>query len=346
MKVFTDLVEAASQSAKQAVQTRQAQRKALAAAKEREKARLEKERKAAEKKRAEKEQKDKERAEKQAAEKARKEAEKRRKEEEKNNSNGTGGERRRGRGTDELSDGTDISVLTTRFPNCDVQVVQTMDEFINLAPMGLPIIWRARRMPSRKVLEAADPDADSKTISSGTTLLKTEFKQKLSEFAQTTAQEPMLVKRPLEVSEQAQELTQSLRMDSVLKAMLETRLAPNEENEIDMPHPCAVMEEEVLQSILEKTKADLDVADASSAQSRASEICTWSKLHMVGFQHGKTFSGVCQGLWPFVTYQLEGTRAVAFVSIDDVPCLTLYEYSVYTNIELTIEIDMEHTHWG
>ena len=47
-----------------------------------------------------------------------------------------------------------------------------------------------------------------------------------------------------------------------------------------------------------------------------------------------------------MTYQLEGTRAVAFVSIDDVPCLTLYEYSVYTNIELTIEIDMEHTHWG
>ena len=320
MKTFTDLVEAATQSAKQAIQTRQAQRKAIQAeqqAREREIKRQEKEKQAAEKRAAEKAVKEAEKARKKEAEKARKEAERLAKE-----NQAPADHRRRGRGTDELDEETDISVLTTRFTNCDVNVVETMDEFVTLIPEGLPVIWRARRMPSKKVLEAADPDADKKQISAGVTLLKAEFKRQLSEFAQTTEREPLLIKRPFDVPEQVQDLTSQLRMDSVLMKMLEERAA-NET--IEMPHPCTVMEAELLQTLLEKKKVELDSMDPTTAESRASEIYAWNSLHMVGFQHGKTFSGTCQGLWPFFTYQLEGTRAIAFVSIGDVSCSTLLE---------------------
>ena len=65
------------------------------------------------------------------------------------------------------------------------------------------------------------------------------------------------------------------------------------------------------------------------------EVGMYKLLHQIGFKKGELYSGYMQGMWPHVLYQQEGSRAVAFVSVDDALQLHLMQ-SCLTRIRCLI----------
>lgn len=306
MDIARSFVSAASQSARQCRQTRTAQRKVLqeeASAKEKEKVRALKELEAQQKREEAKAAKEAAKAKRKAELEAKKKVE-----EETKPIPEKPDRRRRGKGMDEIGD-ADVPILTGTFPDRDVSIFDTMESFVGSFHLGMPSIWRARRLPTKRLLETFDPTADAKTINSALTVLKSDVKTLTSEFALTVQQNADVIKRPLPLSDQ-------LRLDSVAATWLE-----GEANAKTLDYPCSVMEESVVLASLEQMKSDREKEDKSLSIQHQGELETYKHMHVVGFNHGRTFSGSMTGLWPHITYQIEGTRAVAFASLSDVSCL-------------------------
>ena len=219
------LAEACHLSAKQCLATRHALRQARIdeqAEIEREQKRLEKEAKT----KAAKEEKAKVRQANKAAKKAKAAAaaEQRKAEKEKEKEEGQNRSTRRGKGADELLDGEDPYCLTSRFPECEVPVLDTMDHFVQSMCQGIPAIWRARRPPLKKVLDAHG-EMEGKAVHAATTLLHSENRTFLSEFAeqvdQAEQQGGSATKTIRGLSQEAQAYRDAFTLDSQVNALLD-----------------------------------------------------------------------------------------------------------------------------
>lgn len=354
MKLALDLILAAQQSAQQYMSTRHAlikARKDEDIAQQKEKARQEKQAKL----QKEKEQKAKlaaqkreERKQQQEEEKKKQEEERKQQQEEQNQSNkekedevtadgkpedgadadpskktqGAGAStRRRGRGGNELGP-DDLPVLTNRFQDHDIPTVDTMDGFVKAMLKGTPALWRARRLPLKKVLQ--DSGMNQKDAHSMAIQLGTELKHFNNEFAQICNENPDKVKATNPLSEQVQDSRNSLSFEQVVCSALEleAQLAQKGEPTQGLNCESCVLERDAfLEEFDEVSKSihgratNVDVAKKNIEQERL----LWGKGQLVAQQRGKTFTGVLSGLFPHVVYQSEGTKATAMVSIHEVP---------------------------
>lgn len=312
LDIAKNLAEAALQSSRQCRQTRTALKKARAeeqAMKDREIARQKKEAEARLKREAEKEKKDREKEEKR---RQKEEDKKRKREEEKATEaeNVNADKRRRGRGTEEIGE-ADWPILSSRFSKHEIHVFDELKRFAESFIDGFPSIWRARRSHVKKVLEAHDT-YDAKSTTSASMLLKAEFKQYLSKFAEKCSSDKDVIKSPAQVSEQCQEHAPPLRLDQAVLEYLE-HLAQQ-----SRPAQCVVLDESLVEPLLDDSLANIQFVDAMAKSKAECEVAFYRNLHLVGFQHGKCFSGLMQGLWPHLMYQMEGTRAMCFASFEDV----------------------------
>ena len=322
------LGEAALQSAKQCLATRNALKQARIEEQneaEKERIRLEKAAEAAEKKRALQKEKDDEkerkRLEKEAQKRDKEDKRKKDKEQEKEADDADKQKgRRRGRGHDELVDGEDPACLTNRFADVEMRVVDSHEEFAQSMIWGKPLIWRARRPPFKKVLQSCSSSMPSKELNSACTLLQAEWKSFLSSFAEEVAGDGSMKKRNKTCSAEVQGFREALSFDRHVAAHMETELANNDptaDDDDDLGH-CVVMEEAVLKELLDEFRDSSKGAKDEIMRRMQHEVSMYSTLHMVGMPKGKVFSGTFGGLYPHVVYQLEGTKAIALVRAADV----------------------------
>ncbi|CAK9047012.1 unnamed protein product, partial [Durusdinium trenchii] len=239
--------------------------------------------------------------------------------------NGAGARRRRGKGAQELTD-SDHPVLANRFSGHEVPVVDTMPKFIPACLKCDPVIWRARRRQTKKILE--EGGLGGKTALNTNCMLQAELKTFISEAATTFESDATRVKITKAMSEQAQQSA----LDPLSLELPFTRKLEEEADDqaaAEDREPCLLIEREVLTQALLKCKeqAAADEAEADEASIKTAKIRThtakqdlfhFSKLQMVGFKKTGTFSGVVSGLFPHLVYQSEGTRAMAMVNIYDV----------------------------
>ena len=328
-----EIAEAAGQCSRQARQTRQALRKALqeeAAEKERENKRMEKEAAARAKKEEaakKKEQKKQEKKAEQEAAKAKRKAE----EEE-----GGGEKRRRGKGADEILE-SDPPVLFNRFYEHEIPIVDSLDELVELVISGSPGVWRARRAPLKKVLEASDPNADAKTINSAVLLLRGEHKTYLGTVSEKVAA-GTLERSPQFSSEQSQVHLQALAFDNIIAQYLESEVA-------DQPDqtkltPAVVMDRDSIaaeSAALRNTMTFMEPRDALKADA---ETGLYNNLHHLGIKRGFKFAGVMQGLWGHFCYQMEGSRMISMAALCDVTWFVVgsCEGTEDTNIMLNLNL--------
>ena len=322
------LGDAALQSAKQCLATRNALRQARLDEQneaEKEKIRIAKAAEAAEKKRVlqkeKNEEKERKRLEKEAQKQQKEEKRKQDKEKEKEADDADKQKgRRRGRGSDELVDGVDPACLTNKFTDCEVRVVDSQEEFAKSMIWGSPVVWRARRPPFKKVLQSCSPSMPSKELNSACTLLQAEWKSFLSKFAEEVAADQSIVKRNKSCSAEVQGFREALSFDRHVAAHKETELVnpdPTSDDDDDLGH-CVVMEEAVLKEQLDKFRDSHKGAQDEIMKRMQHEVSMYSTLHMVGQNKGKVFSGHFGGLYPHVVYQLEGTKAIALVRASEV----------------------------
>ena len=333
LSIAKNMTEAAKQSASQCKQTRSAQRKAIQeeqAEKVREEKRKHKEAQQAEKKAAEALKREKEKKDKQI-EAAAKSAEKAAQEAIQNDGHGQE-KRRRGKGADELGDAH--PVLTTKFENHEVAVFDTLAKFRSALTTGMPIIWRARRAPFKKVMEAHSTLHDLKAIGQAVLLIRSEFKQQVEEFVDLIQKNPNTIKKPRVVGDEAQALLEPLSLDVPAQEQFEWIVNhPDEAQDSDPPY--TVMERAVFQQVLDEVMAGMSFPDDKSKNAAEQEVGMYKLLHQIGFKKGELYSGYMQGMWPHVLYQQEGSRAVAFVSVDDALQLHLMQ-SCLTRIRCLI----------
>lgn len=216
------LTDATSQAAKQCMSTRHAVKQARIDEKAevaKEEKRLEKERLAKEK--AE-EKAQKKAREKEAREKKREEAKERKKQEKEQQKAADSNSRRRGKGSDELHEGEDPACLTNRFPDMEVPILDKLEHFVQAMCQGQPVIWRARRPPLRKVLEA-NGQTDMKVLNQANTLLAAENKTFISEFAEQVEQSGGKTSKTIRgLSTEAQAYRDAFALDDSVRALLES----------------------------------------------------------------------------------------------------------------------------
>ena len=269
--------------------------------------------------------------------KARKKAEqKRKKEEDKERAEHEAGEasasdaeapkkRRRGRGAEELSP-DDYPVL--RNYNCfsghSLKVVDAMDAFVQKCLAGVPVVWRARRPPFKKVLQAHD-DYSQKTAVTGSTAITAALKAFTEEFAQTLEKEPATIKKTTKASDEVQQHLEALSLEQQAIAVLEGE-AENPSLELD--EFCMVMDREDLKKRIQHVVDDISTnhwsgsAPSEEAVHKAkNEQMLYENVQLLGFAKGKSFSGIMSGLYPHLIYQVDGARVVALVDIVDVAWL-------------------------
>ena len=316
------IADGAAQAGKQARQDRRALKQARAdeeAAKEREQKRMEKE--AARKRKAEeaKAKKDMEKEQKKQAAaqlKAKKDKEKKQAAAaKKQEGKGKQASRRRGRGADELNE-SDPACLLNWLAEFEAPVVEQLDDFLAGVAQGVPTVWRARRIPLRRVMEGAGTH-DSKELNAACTRLHAEKMAFISEFAQVCEAEPDRIKKTKPCSEDLQEHTEALSMDNLVAGFLEKQAV---NRTLDIP-PCMVMERAHVEDYFSKVREELEAKYPDSPELQKNcdaEGSGRSKLNLIGMQRGKWFAGVIGGLYPHLSYQLQGTRAVALASIRDV----------------------------
>ena len=179
----TSISEGALQAGKQAKQNRHALRQARIeeeAEKKREQARLQKAAEKRQKQEAAREKKEEEKVVKKAAA----DAQKTKRAEEKAaqpKAKAKSGTRRRGRGHEELVEG-DAACLLNWLPNFECPVVDCYDKLLEGMAQGIPIIWRARRPPFRKVLEMDGTTTEAKALNNACAKLHAEKQAFISEF--------------------------------------------------------------------------------------------------------------------------------------------------------------------
>ena len=346
MQCAKHIVDAAHQSATQYKSTREALRKARIEeqkAQEKEKERRKKELEAERIREETQKKKEEEKREKQA-QKDREKAEKADKEDKEDQQDGAGGgrRRRRGRGQGEMSE-TDHPVLATRFSGHDVAVVDSIEKFVGKCLEGSAVIWRARRAPFKKILEVHD-DFDTKSATASATLLHAGIREFTSEFAKILEKEPTKIKSTSLAPEGTQPCFEALSLEQSATSRLETEMQMDSPT-LDLDSATLVLDRELVIEQLQKSIQRLKDSDAGQAKLHQAdqELMLFSKLHMIGFQKGCSFSGVMSGLYPHLIYQMDGTRAVSIVSITDVPwcslsdgCqeLSLYSYIIRTCFQI------------
>lgn len=322
-KSFAD---AAFQSGKQSASTRAALLKSKHDEKqmeEKEEQRLQKEA-AAKRMKEEKDRKTAEEKElkrqKKEAEKAEKKEKKRREKEEGNDAGEEGGrkggkDRRRGRGAEELQEGQDPACLTTRLPDSEITVMDDLTMFVESLPLGIPCVWKARRPPLKKVLEAHG-DCTGKDLHNASVLIQQEWKNFLSNLAEDLQGNSNIKKRCRACSEDMQLHRDALSMDSMVQKHLEQSLGTHDPS----TEPATVIEVDALcESMNQVAKIATDRKwPEDKVKAMQQEIAMYKHLHMVGMPKGQVFSGVFTGLYPHLVYQMEGTRAMALVSTSDV----------------------------
>ena len=328
--VAKDIAEAALQSAAQYRSTRDALRKArmleaLEKEKEEKRRRKEEEQRAvkakkAEEKRLEKEAKKK--MKKDAKEKADKE-----KGDEVDTQEGQGGKRdkrRRGRGCEEVGE-DDLPVLSNQFKGHETMIVDSMGTFIDQITWGRPVIWRARRPPIKKILEAFSESKSAKEATATSALLMSELKGFISTFAQKCEQDPSTVKSTKGNSEEAQVALEALSMEAFVEGALENAINDPDSNTLPngqakASNRCIVLDRkqftDSMHELAESLKKDPQKKDQEQAVQK--ETMLWNTLHMIGQQHKKTFSGVIQALYAHLIFQIEGTKAMAMAAVNDV----------------------------
>ena len=186
-----EVVDAAQQSAVQFKATKIAMVKARAeeqANQEKEEIRLAKEEKKlrlkAEKEKEKAAQKEKTRLEKESKKKNQqkeKDEQEDRSEEEKDKENSKAATRR-GKGLNELGEG-DPAVLTSKFPNNQVQVCTDLDDFLLSLTHGMPAIWRMKRSVIKKILEHV-PDISRSELSAMNRTFLGQIDSFISDFAE------------------------------------------------------------------------------------------------------------------------------------------------------------------
>lgn len=318
------LAEAGAQSAKQCMSLRVALRQARhdeQVAREKEATRLQRLKKA----REEKERKDEEKAlKKEQAQLAKMEEKKRKAEEKKQKADENPDDeqktrqRRRGRGADELIEGTDAPCLVNRFPSMEVPACKDSEEFLTLMLKGLPATWRAKRPPFKRILESSGFSEDSKVLANAATLIQTEWKAFMSSVAEEAQKNPELIKRNKSCSSEVQAFRESLSLDVLAERVHESYLEGSAAADSD-DFECTVMEESVIKEFLNKfsveKKKQLSEEDAKKM---LNEINMYTTLHMVGMPQGKVFAGTFGGLFPHLVYQMEGVKAISLVRASDV----------------------------
>ena len=316
MQCAKSLADAACQSAKQCLSTRNALRQArLDEQKEIEKEtiRLAKAAEAAEKKaqnqKKKDEEKDRKRIEKDNKKKKDEEAKARNKDKEKTDDPEKQKGRRRGRGQDELVEGEDPACLTSRFNSFEVPVLDSQPAFVQFFVHGIPCIWRARRSPLKKVVQTYSPSMPSKELNSAATLLQAEWKAFLSDFAAEVADDTTdkIKKKNRACSAEVQEHRAALSMDNQVQSFLESELV---NPTLDL-EPCLVMEEAVLKDYMEQFKYSMIETDAiaEEVQKRTEhEISMYETLHMVAMPKGKNSQVHLVGCSPTSSINLKAQR--------------------------------------
>ena len=340
------LAEAGAQSAKQCLSLRIALRQARQdeqVAREKEATRLQKLKTA----REEKQRKDDEKAAKKEQAQLAKMEEKRRKAEEKQKATAEAEnpddeqktrQRRRGRGVDELIEGTDAPCLVNRFPSVEVPVCKDSEEFVTLMLQGLPVTWRAKRPPFKRILESSGFSEDSKVLANAATVIQSEWKAFMSSFAEEVQSNPELKKRNRSCSSEVQAFREALSLDMLADRLRESYL---EEESADLGQ-CTVMEEGVIKEFLDKfneeKKATLSEDDA---RKMLNEINMYRTLHLVGMPQGKGFAGTFGGLFPHLVYQMEGVKAISLVRAADV-ALDVFNHSFSFQLSVTYQLLFFH----
>ena len=327
------LADAAIQSAKQCLSTRAALRQARLDEKkeiEKEQARLEKEKVAEAKRAAQKKKRDEEKEKKREKKEHDKEEKKKKKEAEDQAEaeQGAGAGpgvkgRRRGKGADELEEGIDPPCLTNRFQSAEVPTVDDLPEFVRLCAQGVPVLWKARRPPLKRIIEEHGETTDKKALANMANVYVAEWKAFQSTLAEQASADPELRKRNKMCSPELQEHRDALSLDSQVQALLEQEIADGSSVHSD---PCMVMERSLLKDYMKdfseyatRTLGDSQRGKDIMARMKQ-ETSTYDTLHLVGMPQTKTFSGTFGGLFPHVVYQIEGTKVCALVRAADVTC--------------------------
>ena len=354
LQLAKDFAEAAMQSATQYMSTREALRKARLEeqkALEAERKRQEKEAKVAAAKEAARIEREKKKTEKAKERKERKEADKLKKDLEAQE-NKAGG-RRRGKGVDEMGEG-DAPVLLNKFPTREVHMVDSLEAFMKAMTHGMPVIWRARRIPLKRVLKDNPDYSDEKQANHAATLLQAEFKTWLEEFAQRLESQPDKVRMTKSCSEQIAGMREALSLEHQLGKMLDNQCD-------DLLHDpslnpcCCLLDRAEMGEILDRLTEECKEVSPDCGHAAVQEGMLWSYLHQVAHQKGKTYSGILSGMFPYLMYQMEGTRAMALASISDVPRHKVNRQSIsgrrrtprrYSQVGLVFEVhvrDGEHS---
>ena len=319
------LADAAIQSAKQCLSTRAALRQARIDEQnemEKERVRLEKEKAAQEVKEKKKVAKEIEQGRKREAAAAKKQAkaEQKRKEKEQAAAEDNGPkkkdtERRRGRGADELVDGDDPPCLTNRFVCAEIPTIDDMEAFAAFLVHGVPVLWKARKPPMKKVIEQHGEITDKKELANAATLIASEWKAFLSNLAEEAAVDSSLKKKNKSCTLELQGFRDALTLDSQVQAFLEKEIA-EPTTSFD---PRLVMQRGVLKEYMAEFTAapELQAIDEESRKRMQQEISMYDVFHLVGMPKGQSFAGTFGGLFPHLYYQLEGTKAVSMVSAAD-----------------------------
>lgn len=321
-------IDAAHQSASQYKSTREALRKARLEeqrAHEREKKKREKEFERAKAKEKTAEDRKRKKAEKDAAKAATAAAEAERKANENEREDSTAA-RRRGKGSAELTN-EDLPILVNRYGQ-EVPVVDTMEKICASSLTCDPVIWRARRLPLKKILESSG--LSSKNATNANMMLQAELKGFISESAERFENDPAKSKCTKCCSDQAQAINEALTFEYAIRQAWDE--AANDSEAIQAREPCLVVERPELQQAMDRIVAETEIKAAKAqadgnppdpcavahASASRQEATSFSKLHMLALRKGSTFSGVMPGLFPHLIFQSEGNRAMALVAIAEV----------------------------
>ena len=233
---------------------------------------------------------------------------------------------RRVRGFEELGE-TDHPVLVNRFAEFEMNIVTELPDFLDACLKGEPVVLRARRSPVKKILEYVS--FDPKTAMSQNTRLMAEMKDFISEFAGICEQDPNKLKYTKAASEEAQNIAEALGLDVALQDHLEKLVKDQGPGTgADSTQACLVDRGDFATLMDSRVKACKDKCQAENAgkdtlagkeaHQASQELALWSQLQLIGHQKGKQYDGVIGGFFPNIQYQMEGSRAVAIVSMRDV----------------------------
>ena len=363
------MAEAASQSAMQYRSIRDALRKARVqeqAAEERERKRRAKEIENEKKRKAAAEKREHEKAEKKKAVQAAKEAAEAEKaaaaaesdsDDEDEAGNKKKRKKRRCRGIDEIG-GDDYPVLANRFTGCELPICDSMESFMQMVFKGVPCVWRSKRPQLKKLLDL-DGGFDTKKATNTTMALQAELKNFISEFAATVEANPNKLKQTKVVSEENQIAAEALSMDLCFQDYLEKNQDYTLGDDEDFA-PVILSREDLansLQDLFSQVKETSDNAEnkekfALPLRQAEQEANLQKMVQMVAFQRGKQHDGVLSGLFPHLSFQMEGTRVMALVDISEAPKLRLscccgtelyHDIAHWHHIEFQVQAEFDWT---